>query len=1725
MPTNPAWLALAWSGNEPSVRVSAAGDPVEQRADAIAARMLGSTSASLASASGSKPERARGISPATLRSFQRSGSGRPLEPELHARFSANLGEALPEVRVHVGGDADTITRGFATSALTLGSHLFLGSRAPSPRSSAGEALLAHELAHTLEPARAGPALILRAPPTSASAEVRAFVEAPPPSTKQVSTEGLVLFPVTASRFSLPDFVWSPTSLIFKNLLGDAYDPEAVWQRPQVGWFGNLQAETETITVGLSLALIAWLRQWLRARGSTAQLTISPEQERLLAIGRALSPIPPAILARVDARRLASGAAVPDQFARNDAVLRRVGTSWSVELQAYVQAFGVWEGNASDANLDLAAAALETLIARIEPYTSVIGHLFVDRSLVDEPGYGMLFELQRDGRTRRWSRNTIASFINFATTQVPAFLARCREEGGSAERRSLLRGYVGFLGRSATAPRGDQVLSTGPTRVNAPPLPARMASSPRLDPPFFDAMVGTTPTFVMQVQFSDIYEHLSDAFGGWWYSWEALRVADADITRLAEPSGVEAVDTGMMARLGLDLGRDLRWADEDLRRVSGSIGRLDRVLGPPGIGASTLVGINAIMGMVGTLFRSGLRALTRPQQEFDVPLAQPGLYMIRCNVGPRIPDNPRFATYIRAPSVAWMPAYARSATQMNASRLRVDRAATESGEAREREVNRLLTSQLCLVDPEGLRRERDELRLSLHGTTLEQFQHQRALLIRQRDAISNPRAPNRVALQRSIDEIDRLIGMQRTRASMLGASSFRIPASFASDLGQVQALTIEVARSAAAQAHWYGDSPERWRVSDITTSRSGHAEGVARGRRSTNPFHDAVLDGLQKLLESQSGYGRGMLSVYLPDSPPRGNSVPGSASGRTVTIRIATDETGIALQGIENLTTLISIAAVVAAPFTGGASLTILVPVGIIGALPSAYRLIHRGAMGTLRFDLQTAMEVVDIVSAAAGLGELAAAGRATSAGVRSGLRWVMVERTLWITGIGLDGLGMMLMGAQLVEQIAALRDLPPGLRAARTMEIIGGALQQLGIQAGAHLASRARLHDTQQRVHSMAEESAHRRAAQTATPDPAATPAAPTPHPHGTDPASRATPTPTTPTTPTTAPPRRGTTRASQAMLDQLPPTLVRSTEILIDRRLPPGEVRVEYTAAGGLVDPNSIRIVASPHARAIDIRLHAMTVTMLRRYSGLQGRVRRGLARLGELLTGRQMQAGSPAWEARLELRKLDGIVRQRMQELRSLAPESLQARSIEADIAHLEGQIQRAEQILSGGVADPRARGFIAMEGRTTFDTNLTLATAAGYPANLPPGHHYRNYGNGHFDIVVAPGFRRRAWIEEHGGRRHLVTTELSAVDRANWRASLDGYGPPPPGHRWVEDGPGRWQSNLLPGATQSPVRVVHDAHGRPQRDANGWVTQASGARTFADRQASAGSGWPTPRHTALESGMTAAGVPNVAGERGIIRQWSEVVTRLDTEASTHLGDNLRTGAEVAQAATSRLRAGYGETEYGHFRRELRAAEVEAILAPDPSGAARRSPAEQRASLDSFIAAQPDNASSGALLTAYRQARQAAGGVPNVANESLPNGRLQPFTGSPPTKVADGAMQVTTPVSVPGRRQQISGRMLVDDKVGGSFDRPQCTAYSQHLGHNGGTMHTVDGGSWGGLVYFFADVATARQAVNWMNANNIHANVHVAYLGGPPPTRPASGGASASASTVGPGQIGWLR
>ena len=68
----------------------------------------------------------------------------------------------------------------------------------------------------------------------------------------------------------------------------------------------------------------------------------------------------------------------------------------------------------------------------------------------------------------------------------------------------------------------------------------------------------------------------------------------------------------------------------------------------------------------------------------------------------------------------------------------------------------------------------------------------------------------------------------------------------------------------------------------------------------------------------------------------------------------------------------STAALVAAPLTGGATLALLVPIGIVGSIPSAYRLLDRGAAGTFGLDFAAAMEIVDVVGSLAGLGQAAA---------------------------------------------------------------------------------------------------------------------------------------------------------------------------------------------------------------------------------------------------------------------------------------------------------------------------------------------------------------------------------------------------------------------------------------------------------------------------------------------------------------------------------------------------------------------------------------------------------------------------------------------------------------------------------------------------------------------------------------------------------------------------------
>jgi hypothetical protein len=144
-----------------------------------------------------------------------------------------------------------------------------------------------------------------------------------------------------------------------------------------------------------------------------------------------------------------------------------------------------------------------------------------------------------------------------------------------------------------------------------------------------------------------------------------------------------------------------------------------------------------------------------------------------------------------------------------------------------------------------------------------------------------------------------------------------------------------------------------------------------------------------------------------------------------------------------------------------------------------------------------------------------------------------------------------------------------------------------------------------------------------------------------------------------------------------------------IDADLPPRTVRV-------VTDPVP-RIVAGPGARAADIRLHVQTARNVLQLHGAYGRVRHLLDRFADwaFLHG-EPPAGTRAWEARQELRKLPDVIEARMHE--SVNPDltAHQRAEIEADIAHLREQVAAHRAALAEMDLNP-GRGFIAAEGRT--------------------------------------------------------------------------------------------------------------------------------------------------------------------------------------------------------------------------------------------------------------------------------------------------------------------------------------------------------------------------------------------------------------------------------------------
>ncbi|MEW5787776.1 MAG: DUF4157 domain-containing protein [Pseudomonadota bacterium] len=165
-------VACACGGTCPRCRprtplpVSRPGEAREREADAVADRIVaGGTPGSLLPAPRPAMDRkaAARAAPGAAPLPAAASSGQPLDPATRAWLEPRYQRDLGHVRVHTDGAAQRSARQFSARAYTLGSHIVFGPGEYAPHAPGGRWLLAHELAHVVQQARAGAPRIDRVP--------------------------------------------------------------------------------------------------------------------------------------------------------------------------------------------------------------------------------------------------------------------------------------------------------------------------------------------------------------------------------------------------------------------------------------------------------------------------------------------------------------------------------------------------------------------------------------------------------------------------------------------------------------------------------------------------------------------------------------------------------------------------------------------------------------------------------------------------------------------------------------------------------------------------------------------------------------------------------------------------------------------------------------------------------------------------------------------------------------------------------------------------------------------------------------------------------------------------------------------------------------------------------------------------------------------------------------------------------------------------------------------------------------------------------------------------------------------------------------------------------------------------------------------------------------------------------------------------------------------------
>jgi hypothetical protein len=556
------------------------------------------------------------------------------------------------------------------------------------------------------------------------------------------------------------------------------------------------------------------------------------------------------------------------------------------------------------------------------------------------------------------------------------------------------------------------------------------------------------------------------------------------------------------------------------------------------------------------------------------------------------------------------------------------------------------------------------------------------------------------------------------------------------------------------------------IADVTTAKGRIFDGRGGGFQGAGR-HDAWLDAMDDLRKNLNR-GRG----YLSYQPPGRYALWAGEMPNPMQLQLSAGAQ--VKEMVDDTAHVLTLAAIMAAPFTGGSSLAILAVLAPIQAASSLYNIVNRAAYADLELDTEAVFDFINL--ATLGFSKLASAGKFAS-------KSVQIVATSSRVAIRLLNAGqMLLITFETFQAIMAEDDSNGDPREGRRKKLL--KLLSLCEAAAIPIAEKLRTE-------------AHMPAGGPGKPggprDKTLYFEEPTPVPAG---KKKPTITEGGLVEPGTAPVEKGPPGAGDRVPTARTPDAVQLKGV--PKRLQ-GKVaviegmgrdaRVAYKrGADGLI--TDVQIQIGERASAADVSAHVAVAELMLRYSGLGGKLRRLVDHFTNLFSGpegKRPEVGSRAWEAKLELTKLDRMMRERHAELAQIADQPADkrdpARQAELlnDLDVLESQFNEHAAVFNAiELATAEGRGYVAAEGliegeRVRKERKLPEA---------PDGYQWR-YRKGQLEIrVIEEGKpkllfdekrfneNKYPFVEDTGAR--VVERFEPGIDRHKAFRELGGYDP---------------------------------------------------------------------------------------------------------------------------------------------------------------------------------------------------------------------------------------------------------------------------------------------------------------------------------------------------------------